>query len=105
MQIAGNTCKLCERRIILSIEGKFCAPCGTVAHLTCEPRAQCNVCDQLYQFFEPAKADPMADAVLPPALRPTSSGIPMTAALLMLLLFFMGIILCYAFLGSLASGQ
>jgi hypothetical protein len=36
MQIAGNKCKVCERNIILSNEGKGCARCGAVVHRTGE---------------------------------------------------------------------
>jgi hypothetical protein len=81
MQIAGNTCRICDRGIILSSEGKFCPYCGTYVHLACEPRGKCDVCGQPYQIFEPPKADPLSDAVVPPALRPSRSGGPAFALL------------------------
>ena len=54
VQIAGSKCKECERTIILSNEGKFCARCGTAVHCHCEPRATCDVCDEPYHAYEHA---------------------------------------------------
>jgi hypothetical protein len=54
LQIAGSKCKACERTIILSNEGKFCARCGTAVHRSCEPRATCDACDEPYHAYEHA---------------------------------------------------
>ena len=103
MQIAGNKCKVCERNIVLSREGKFCAHCGTAAHLACEPSGQCEVCGQPFQEEERPKSDLMRDTILPRALRPVKSAGPvlLLAALLAFLLF----IAYYGFLELLASGH
>lgn len=74
MQIAGSTCKLCGQKVIFSAEGKFCAHCKTVMHLSCEPAAVCEVCGQLFEGYKAAKPDPLEDGILPPALRPARSG-------------------------------
>jgi hypothetical protein len=93
VQIAGNQCKVCHRGIILSKEGKFCAQCGTFVHLTCLPQAECDVCGRQFQHEEDRKPDPLREALLPPALRPVSSGAPMLAIGLALILLAAGIIL------------
>ena len=98
MQIAGNSCKICDRGIILSSEGKFCPRCGTCVHLACEPRDKCVVCGQPYQNFEPRKPDPLSEAVVPPALRPTKSGGPTLAILVGGVLLLLGVLfVVYAF--------
>jgi hypothetical protein len=91
MQIAGNACKICGRKIVFSNEGKFCANCGTSVHLGCEPEAKCDVCNQPLQHYEPPRADLLGQAILPPALRPAKSAGPMLTALLLLVsvLFFL----------------
>jgi len=96
MQIAGNKCKVCERNIILSNEGKGCARCGTVVHRTCEPRAQCDICHEPYQAYERPKVDPLSEAILPRALRPAGSGGPTLALLLTTALAVLAIILWYS---------
>jgi hypothetical protein len=90
MQIAGNRCKFCERNIVLSSEGKYCARCGTFAHVACEPQSDCDACGQPFQEYERPEADPMRDAVLPRALRPASSG-----GLLMISLMALMVILIF----------
>ena len=60
--------------VILSTEGKFCGRCKTVVHLTCEPAAMCESCGQSFEGYEAARRDPLADALIPPALRSTGSG-------------------------------
>ncbi len=74
MQIPGNTCKVCQQPIIFSNEGKFCARCGAVVHLTCLPQPECDVCGALFQHDERSEPDPLRDAVVPRALRPLKSG-------------------------------
>ena len=69
MQIAGRICKVCERGIVFASEGKFCANCGTVMHLQCEPKTNCRVCGLPFQGWEPPEPDPMEEALVPPALR------------------------------------
>ena len=96
VQIAGNKCKICERGIILSSEGKFCPRCGTCAHLACEPRGECGVCGQSYQDFERPKAGPLSEAVVPPALRPAKSGGPVFAIFVGAVLLLLVILVAYA---------
>ena len=71
MQIAGNSCKVCEGNIVLSSEGKFCARCGTFVHLACAPEPKCGVCGEPFQHHERPKADPLSEAILPRALLPS----------------------------------
>jgi hypothetical protein len=73
MQVAGNKCGACGRDIVLSSEGKFCPGCGAYAHLACEPDPQCHVCGQAFQYQESPKRDPLGEAIVPRALRPTNS--------------------------------
>ena len=86
MQIAGNKCKVCGHDITLCSEGKFCGQCETVVHLACEPRDTCEACGQPYHGYERPKADPLSDAVIPPALRSGKSGGPLLAIFVMVLL-------------------
>jgi hypothetical protein len=105
MQIAGNKCRVCERNIVLSTEGKFCARCGTVVHSTCEAQAKCGVCGEAYQAYERPKVDPLDEAILPPALRPAKSGGPTLALLLTTALGLLVIILWYAIEYALAHSH
>jgi hypothetical protein len=105
MQIAGNTCKVCKRGIILSSEGKFCAACEVFVHLTCECKEICDACGRPFQHYELPKADPLSEAILPRALRPARSGGPLATALLLLLPALILIIIYYAILGALANGH
>jgi len=83
MQIAGNQCTVCGENITLSSEGKFCADCKTVVHVTCVPSDHCSRCGQPYHFYERPKVDPLSDAVVPRALRPVKSGAPALAVFIM----------------------
>jgi ribosomal protein S27AE len=74
MQIAGSSCEVCGRSVTFSVDGKFCARCGTVMHLGCEPRASCGVCGQPFQSYEQPKAEPLNEALVPRSLRPVGSG-------------------------------
>jgi hypothetical protein len=98
MQIAGNKCKVCERGIILSTDGKFCERCGTLVHLACALADNCDVCGQRWQRYEPPKPDPMRDAILPLSLRPSKSGGALVAAGLILLLAFLFFIVWFGLL-------
>jgi len=97
MQIAGNTCRICERRIVFGNEGKFCGRCGVFVHLTCLPQAECDVCGQAFQRQETPKPDPLRDAILPPALRPVTNGAPVLAiglaVVLLIIVIILGVIL------------
>src|SRR5262245_22063232 len=97
MQIPGNTCRICERRIVFANEGKFCRRCGVFVHLTCLPQAECDICGEPFQNEECQKHDPLRDAIVPPALRPGKSGAPMLviglALVLLLILVLLGLIL------------
>jgi predicted amidophosphoribosyltransferase len=96
MQIAGNKCKVCERNIILSTEGKYCARCGTVVHRACEAQAKCEVCSDAYQAYERAEVDPLSEAILPRKLRPAKSAGPTLAILLTTVLGLLAVILWYS---------
>lgn len=98
MQIAGNRCKVCDRNIVLSSEGVFCAHCGTFAHLTCEPETKCGICGQPLQHYERPRADPLSEAILPRALRPSKSagGIMLLFAGLALLVIILYYCLVYS---------
>jgi hypothetical protein len=74
MEIAGYKCTICAAKIVFSNEGKACVQCGTFVHVTCEPRANCAVCGQLFHNFEPANPEHSSDAFLPRALRPAKGG-------------------------------
>ena len=97
MQIAGNRCKVCWLEIIFSKDGRFCAHCGTYVHLTCEPRATCDVCGQPSSQDKPPSADILSQAILPRALRPVRSNGPIlpllliavSALIFLIVLFFM----------------
>lgn len=102
MQIAGSKCKVCERNIVFSNEGKFCAHCGAVVHLACESQAKCGVCGQPFQQYEPPQADPLSEAILPPALRSTKSGAPTFAILMAVVLAILVIVAYYALQAGLA---
>jgi len=93
VQIAGNRCKVCQKEIILSREGKACVQCGTVVHLACELRDRCDVCGQPYQNYEPPKADPLSEAVVPSALRPPKGGGPAFAIMLAGVILFLVVLL------------
>src|SRR6266498_2668936 len=79
MQIAGSICKVCGRPIIFSSDGKFCPCCESAAHLLCEPADTCGICGEPFQFERTPKADPLAQALIPRALRPARSGGPFLA--------------------------
>lgn len=96
MQIAGNRCKVCQREIILSREGKACVHCGTVVHLACESGARCDACGQPYQNYQPPKADPLSEAIVPSALRPPKGGGPTFAILLAGVILFLAVLLWWA---------
>jgi hypothetical protein len=103
MQIAGNKCRVCGGNIILSSEGKSCAHCETFAHVACFPQSTCDVCGQSFESYEAPKPDPLRDAILPRALRPSKSGGPVLflAALFVFLIF----LAYYGFMHLLASGH
>jgi|SRR5215467_5121560 len=103
MQIAGNKCKVCGKEIILSSEGKFCARCEVVTHLTCEPRNSCDVCGEPYQTYERPKADPKSEALLPRTLRPANLGAPVLMFIVVLALLIM--VALYLIKAGLESGH
>ena len=92
MQIADSKCRICERKIVFSDEGKFCAHCGSVVHLACAPQAECDRCNQPFRLYAPPEADPAGEAVIPPAMRTGRSGGPVVAVLLVMVLGILGII-------------
>jgi hypothetical protein len=86
MQIAGSKCKICDRPIIFSSDGKFCPRCEATVHLSCESRDTCNACGEPFQYDRPSKADPLAQAFLPRRLRPAGTGAGFLAISAVLLL-------------------
>ena len=105
MQIAGKTCTVCEGKVILSTEGKFCARCQTVVHLACAAQDRCAVCGEPFEVFKPAKPDPLGEAILPRSLRPFRSGGPVLAGAAIVLLAFLVVILYYGLMQILARGH
>mgnify|MGYP001399056656 CR=1 FL=1 len=96
MQVAGNKCKVCGRNIALSTEGRFCAHCEIFVHAACAPQDNCDVCGRPLECEESPKADPIAEATLPRALRPSNISGPLLALaaliLFLVFLFFYNII-------------
>jgi hypothetical protein len=74
MEIAGAICSVCGRQITLAREGKFCARCEAIVHTKCDTGAECPVCRESYKEYEEPKADPLAAAFVPRALRPANSA-------------------------------
>jgi hypothetical protein len=74
MQIAGSTCEICHRTLVLSSEGKFCSRCRIIVHRACESQTECHVCGQPFQDFEPSVIDPIEEAVIPRGLRDVNTG-------------------------------
>jgi hypothetical protein len=105
MEIAGSRCKVCKRTIVFADEGKYCVRCGTVVHLACESRAQCAVCGQPCELYEPPKADPMSQAIIPPALRSGRSGGPVFAIGAVVVLAALVLIVYYALQYAWAHGH
>ena len=93
MQIAGSTCRVCKRGILLSREGKFCPVCNVAVHLTCELETTCRACGQPFQNLDHPKTDVLSDAVIPKALRTPRSGGPVFAVAVVLILVFVFILL------------
>jgi hypothetical protein len=92
MQIAGNRCRVCGSNITFSSEGKYCPRCQAFAHMACSPQDTCDVCGQAFERYEVPKFDPVSDAIVPSALRPSkAAGLVIAAGLILLLalLFFM----------------
>jgi hypothetical protein len=100
MQIAGQICKVCEHSVVFANEAKFCANCGTVVHLQCEPKTNCCVCDLPFQGWEPPAVDPMGQALIPPALRSGTSGGPVFA-IGCAVVFLVLVLIAYCFAHSL----
>ena len=102
MEIAGSTCSICQRRVVLAIEGKFCPCCGSVVHLACEPGDACGVCGRSFQRYERPSIDPTQDAIVPRALR-TGSGGPVFVALAGVVAAVVVIVIIYALLHALSQ--
>lgn len=58
MQIAGNKCTICGRKIVFAAEGRFCVKCSIVVHLACDGQATCPVCGGPLRENERPTADP-----------------------------------------------
>ena len=87
MQIAGARCGRCSEMVVIAAEGKACARCEAVVHVDCDPAADCPVCGERFETFEPAAANAFEDAYDP---REKRSG------------FFVGPLL-FGFLGFLGA--
>lgn len=70
MQIAGNMCKVCQQPIVFPNEGKFCAQCEEVVHLTCLPQPECDVCGALFQHDERPEPDPLRESLWARSFQP-----------------------------------
>ena len=105
MQIAGSTCKICERKIVLGLDGKFCPDCGVVVHRACEPQTKCHVCGQEFHDCERPGIDPTREAVLPRGLRSSLSAGPPMAMLLAFVVVLLVIVLYYALIDVLSHGH
>jgi hypothetical protein len=46
LQLVGEECRLCHRKIAFMDEAKICPSCGRVFHLACLPATDCDVCHQ-----------------------------------------------------------
>jgi predicted nucleic acid-binding Zn ribbon protein len=103
MEIAGRTCSICERKIVLSLDGKFCPHCGVIVHRACETQTKCHVCGQAFQENERPGIDPIWEAVLPRALRDknTSIGVALICAVVGSLV----VIFYYVFMELLSRGH
>lgn len=95
MQIAGNKCKICGLKIVLSSEGEYCSRCHTFAHSACEPGEMCSACGNRLDQYEPPEAAPARDAILPRSLRPAGSGAA-ALAIGFMLLFALAILLFFS---------
>lgn len=69
MQISGRRCKVCDRKIVFSQDGKFCSHCGIVLHQACDSKSNCTICGDTFRFDELPGIDPIHEAVLPRTLR------------------------------------
>src|SRR5881396_2697693 len=96
MQIAGSTCNVCDRKVVLSLDGKFCPHCGIVVHRACEAETNCRVCGRAFREDEHPSVDPAREAVLPRALRERNTGVGV--ALLIAGVAGLVVILCYVFM-------
>jgi len=96
IQIPGNMCKVCRQPIVFSNEGKFCAQCEQVVHLTCLPQPECDVCGALFQQDERPEPDPLRDAIVPRAMRPVQSGAWVLAVSLGIGLLFIASIVLFS---------
>jgi len=95
-QIAGSTCKICERQIVLATEGKFCAHCSSFVHHACLHQDKCDICGQAFQSHEYSVRDPLRDAIIPYALRPGNSRISVAVILLAGVVGLMIFVLLYS---------
>ncbi len=98
MQLAGSTCRVCDRKIVFSINGRYCARCGNCAHVTCEPQPDCGICSQPFQREEPINHQP--DTVAPP-----TSGIRADTAVSLFLIFVVVVICIGYFIVTYAMAQ
>lgn len=90
MEIAGSTCAICGRHIVLAREGKYCPACKIAVHRECAAHNTCACCGGEYQMIQPPIVDGLRDAILPRNLRWNTQQSPVAililAALLLLLL-------------------
>ena len=84
MQVAGSTCRTCNRRIVFADEGQFCAKCEIALHLACAREAACPVCGGPLKEYERPQADPESERVRFDPQVDRLSG-PATAALFVVL--------------------
>ena len=90
MQIAGQICNVCGKKVVFAGEGKSCRRCDRVVHLVCEGTA-CAVCGAALEGY--IRADGFQNATVPRALRPGKTG---AAGFAILFIFLLVLLAVYA---------
>jgi hypothetical protein len=99
MEVAGNMCAVCGRKVVFAQDGKYCLICRNVVHQSCDAQSDCPRCGRTYEIQRIPDPDPVREAVLPRSLRPASSAGPIAmlfvAAVLFLFLALMFVLLTH----------
>src|SRR5688572_1806100 len=83
VQIAGSQCDVCKRAVVFAEDGKFCPSCGIVFHRNCQSEFTCRRCQRHYEEHTPG--DSTLPGIVPSALRTETSGAPIIAVVLAVL--------------------
>lgn len=105
VQVAGGKCEVCGRTVVFAVDGKFCAQCGTIVHLACEPQIKCPQCGKIFQGYTRPAVDPASEAFVPPVLRGDTSNGLTVGALIVAVAGIIVIILAYSFFSMLGNGD